>query len=173
MARRMPIFLKCKHRVIGELSAERSKSLSATGTYLETQIKLLQSPSLSQRVVTKLLAQGRPKITEFAGFPLPPPPKASEFETFGCVLIEAMFCGCPVLTTKVGGIPTVVREGEGLFVDVGNIRAMVDCMIAMLDGKHQLDMEKVSRETRRRFSYSTVGLLLHQAHLAATSKQHS
>jgi glycosyltransferase involved in cell wall biosynthesis len=84
-----------------------------------------------------------------------------------------MSCGCPVLTTKVGGIPTVVREGEGLFVDVGNIRAMVDCMIAMLDGKHQLDMEKASRETRRRFSYPAVGLLLHQVHLAATFKQHS
>ena len=46
---------------------------------------------------------------------------------------------------------------------------MVEGMIAMLDGKHQLDMEKVSRGTRRRFSYPAVGLLLYQAHLAASS----
>jgi len=64
-------------------------------------------------------------------------------------------------------------RNEGLFIKVGDIPAMVEGMIAMLDGKHQLDMENVSRETRRRFSYPAVGLLLHQAHLAATSKQHS
>jgi len=93
----------------------------------------------------------------------------SEFETFGCVLIESMACGCPVLTTKVGGIPAVIREDEGLFVEVGDIPAIVDGMVAMLDGAHRLNLEKVTRDTRRRFSYPTIGLLLHQAHLAASS----
>ena len=91
----------------------------------------------------------------------------SEFETFGCVLMEAMACGCPVLTTRVGGIPAVVREGEAIFVEVGNIDQIAAEMIQMLDGTHGINMERVSRETRERFSYEAVGRILHEEHLRA------
>ena len=48
-----------------------------------------------------------------AGFVLP-----SRVETFGCALIEAMSCGCPVLTTRVGGVPAVVPDGDGVFTQI-------------------------------------------------------
>jgi len=91
----------------------------------------------------------------------------SEAETFGCVLMEAMACGCPVLTTRVGGIPAVVREGEGLFVEVGNIDQIQEGMIRLLDGAYGLDTARISRETRERFSHQTVGRILHEEHLRA------
>lgn len=94
---------------------------------------------------------------------------ASDAETFGCVLMEAMACGCPVLTTRIGGIPAVVRDGEGLFVEVGNIDQIAEEMIRLLDGTHGLDMARISRETRERFSHAAVGRLLHQEHLNAAS----
>ena len=93
---------------------------------------------------------------------------ASDAETFGCVLMEAMACGCPVLTTGVGGIPAVVRSGEGLFVEVGNIDQIANGMRQLLDGTHGLDLERISREARTRFSHQTVGQLLHDEHLRAT-----
>lgn len=37
---------------------------------------------------------------------------ASEQESFGLVIVEAMFCGLPVVATRVGGIPHIVVEGE-------------------------------------------------------------
>jgi glycosyltransferase involved in cell wall biosynthesis len=92
---------------------------------------------------------------------------ASEAETFGCVLMEAMACGCPVLTTRVGGIPAVVPEDQGLFFEVGNIDQMAHGMVSLLDGTHGLDMNRISEETRKRFSYETVGRILHDEHIGA------
>jgi glycosyltransferase involved in cell wall biosynthesis len=93
---------------------------------------------------------------------------ASDAETFGCVLMEAMACGCPVLTTRVGGIPAVVRSGEGITVEVGNIEQIAEGMGRLLDESHGLDLDRISHETRERFSRKSVGLILHRAHLEAT-----
>jgi glycosyltransferase involved in cell wall biosynthesis len=94
-----------------------------------------------------------------SGFVLP-----SEAETFGCVLMESMACGCPVLTTRVGGIPAVVREGEGLFAEVGNIEQIAEGMRRLLDNTHGLDLPRISRETTHRFSRMAVGRILHNEH---------
>ncbi len=88
----------------------------------------------------------------------------SSFETFGCVLMEAMACGCPVLTTSVGGVPAVVQENDGIFVDVGDITAIAEGMTRLLNGDHKFDMKRISNQTRDRFSHETVGKLLHQIH---------
>jgi glycosyltransferase involved in cell wall biosynthesis len=44
----------------------------------------------------------------------------SAYEELGSVLVEAMAAGVPVVVTRVGGMPEVVRDGEtGLLVDGG------------------------------------------------------
>src|SRR6185503_16362756 len=41
--------------------------------------------------------------------------------------IEALATGRPVVATRVGGVPDVVREGEdGFLVEVGDVEAMAD-----------------------------------------------
>lgn len=93
----------------------------------------------------------------------------SSAETFGCVLMEAMACGCPVLTTRAGGIPAVVREGEGLFVQVGDTAAIADGMIRMLDGSHGLDTDEIARGVEERFSRPVIAGILHAHHLRAVT----
>lgn len=91
----------------------------------------------------------------------------SSAETFGCALMEAMACGCPVLTTRAGGIPHVARDGEGIFVEVGDIEAIAQGMIALLDGTHGLDTDTIARSVLERFGRPAVGRIIHRYHLAA------
>ena len=53
-------------------------------------------------------------------------------------LLEAMASGLPIVTTNVGGIPYVVKDGEtALFVDAGDARGMADQVLRLL-GDHEL-----------------------------------
>ncbi len=55
-------------------------------------------------------------------------------ETFGMVALEAMSAGRPVIASRIGGLPEVVRDGEtGLLVEPGNARDLVqaiDCLLS-------------------------------------------
>jgi len=51
----------------------------------------------------------------------------SDLESFGLVALEAMACEVPVIATRVGGIPEVVRHGvDGFLYDVGDVKSMAD-----------------------------------------------
>jgi N-acetyl-alpha-D-glucosaminyl L-malate synthase BshA len=57
----------------------------------------------------------------------------SELESFGLVALEAMACEVPVIATRVGGIPEVVRHGvDGFLYDVGDINSMADGCLSIL-----------------------------------------
>jgi glycosyltransferase involved in cell wall biosynthesis len=49
-------------------------------------------------------------------------------ESFGVVYLEAMACGLPIITTKVGGIPEVVGNSAFL-VPPNNPSALADAAI--------------------------------------------
>ncbi len=57
----------------------------------------------------------------------------SENESFGRVLVEAMACGLPVVATRAGGIPEIVRDGEeGLLVRPGSVEEMAEAFLKLL-----------------------------------------
>lgn len=54
-------------------------------------------------------------------------------EPFGMTLTEAMACGRPVVSTRAGGIPEVVQEGEtGLLADPGDPVTLADGLLELL-----------------------------------------
>jgi glycosyltransferase involved in cell wall biosynthesis len=57
----------------------------------------------------------------------------SHFEQMPMVVLEAMVAGCPVVATRVGGVPCMLAGGEcGHVVDVGDEAALAAAMIAVL-----------------------------------------
>ena len=72
----------------------------------------------------------------------------SELESFGLVALEAMACEVPVIATRVGGIPEVVRDGvDGFLYDVGDVQAMADGCLSILGNPKVRDgLGKAARE---------------------------
>ena len=54
----------------------------------------------------------------------------------GCpiVILEAMACGKPVVSSDISGIPIVVKDGEtGLLVGEKNVQALATAIISLLE----------------------------------------
>jgi glycosyltransferase involved in cell wall biosynthesis len=57
----------------------------------------------------------------------------THYDSFPTVLVEAMACGRPVVTTGVGGIPSIVRDGQnGRLVQPGGIADLSTALVQML-----------------------------------------
>lgn len=55
-------------------------------------------------------------------------------EAFGIVFIEAMSCGCPVISNRICAVPEVVGDG-GILVEPGNIKQLAEAMEMILTDK--------------------------------------
>jgi glycosyltransferase involved in cell wall biosynthesis len=72
----------------------------------------------------------------------------SETESFGLAALEAIASEVPVIATRVGGLPEVVKDGEhGFLVPVGDIEAIAERAIELLsDSNLRREMGKRGRE---------------------------
>jgi glycosyltransferase involved in cell wall biosynthesis len=83
---------------------------------------------------------------------------ASESESFGRVLVEAMGSGTPVIATTVGGIPEIVRDGqEGLLFSPGGSEQLANAIKRLLE-EESLRIRLAQAAFRRADSF---GLELH------------
>ena len=57
-------------------------------------------------------------------------------EAFGRVLIEAMSCKKPIIASRIGGIPSIIDDGEnGLLITPGNIEELIDKILFLLQNE--------------------------------------
>lgn len=83
----------------------------------------------------------------------------SSSESFGLSALEALACGVPVIGTRTGGIPEVVRDGEtGVLCAVGDVEGMSDAAISILNdrGRWHAMSTLAAADARERFSLDAI-----------------
>jgi glycosyltransferase involved in cell wall biosynthesis len=93
----------------------------------------------------------------------------SRFENLPCVILEALCCGLPVISTNFGGIPEVVNGENGLLVESGNIQQLTDAMCTMIDGYAGFNRERIAASATALFNYDTVGKMIVEYYSGASS----
>ena len=115
---------------------------------------------LDDRVRFTGLLQGQALANEWAKgdfFVLP-----SHYETGGIVLLEAMACGLPVVATRVGALPEIVNERNGLLVPTDDTEALAEAMERCCGTYTQYDPMGLRNQVVNRYSKEKVGELIHR-----------
>ena len=83
----------------------------------------------------------------------------SRAETFGCVLLEARACGCPVVATRTGGVPELFQPENtfGLLVAPDDEAALAAALTAVLNGSVRFDPDYLRADVEARCTPKAVG----------------
>lgn len=80
----------------------------------------------------------------------------SRIESFGLVLVEAMACGLPVVSTDVGAIPEIIpNKKTGVLIEPENIEELAEQILILLnDNKKRADLAKEGiRRVKENFTW--------------------
>lgn len=80
----------------------------------------------------------------------------SSYETFSCVVAEALCCGLPVIGTKVGVIPDIITRVNGIEI-VGHAE-LPAAMIQVFNNYSFYDSNIISKESADKFNYAVVSI---------------
>jgi glycosyltransferase involved in cell wall biosynthesis len=97
----------------------------------------------------------------------------SNVENLPCVIIEALACGLPVISTNVGGISEVVNEQNGILIERGDEEALFKSMDYMLDHFDEYDPQRLHEYAAEKFSIKVIAskfLKIYQEALTNTRK---
>lgn len=76
---------------------------------------------------------------------------ASDAETFGIVVAEAMACARPVIATRAGGPEYIVERATGVLVPVGSAAAIAEALVALEAGTLVVDVAAARQSIVNRF----------------------
>lgn len=145
-------------RVMKDKDVAYQAVLIGEGMDLEAMKQKAATLNLTDRVRFTGLLQGQALVDELATgdvFVLP-----SHYETGGIVLLEAMACGLPVVATRVGALPEIVNEQNGLLVPDGDVKALAEAMAQCCHTYKDYDAETLRRRVVEHYSKEKVGSLL-------------
>ena len=83
----------------------------------------------------------------------------SRAETFGCVLLEARACGCPVVATRTGGVPElfIPENTFGLLVNPDDEKGLEGALTTVLSNARTFDAASLRADATARCAPGAVG----------------
>jgi glycosyltransferase involved in cell wall biosynthesis len=81
----------------------------------------------------------------------------SLYENMPCVMLEALCTGIPVIATRVGGIPEVIQEDNGILIHAGDENELLEAMKDIIRNYKNYDKRGISNRATVQFSYETIG----------------
>lgn len=138
--------------------------LIGEGMDLEAMKQRASDLKLTDRVRFTGLLQGQTLVDELATgdfFVLP-----SHYETGGIVLLEAMACGLPVVATRVGALPEIVNDSNGIMVKPGDALALAKAMEQCCLTYNNYNSEALRSQIVERYSKEKVGAFIHQLYFS-------
>jgi glycosyltransferase involved in cell wall biosynthesis len=81
----------------------------------------------------------------------------SRYENFPCVIIEALCCGLPVITSDAGGAAEGIDADNGIVVPSGNEPALIEAMDDVINGYSRYNRTKIADGARVLYGYTAIG----------------
>ncbi len=78
---------------------------------------------------------------------------ASDYEIYGMVVLEALYCGCPVISTKTAGPEDMINETNGKIIDNLNISEWSDTIIKSYN---KFDRSLISRNLTAELTWPVI-----------------
>ena len=94
----------------------------------------------------------------------------SRYENLPCIALEALCCGLPVISSRVGGLAEVINDSNGLLVEKENITELVKAMQQMLAGYQQYSRPAIAAAAGALYNYATVGSSIVNAYSSIIKK---
>jgi glycosyltransferase involved in cell wall biosynthesis len=80
----------------------------------------------------------------------------SEHENFPCVIVEALCCGLPVISTNVGGVGEAVNKTNGLLIQEGDINLLVNALQQMMETYQQYNRQQIADAASQKYNMQTI-----------------
>jgi glycosyltransferase involved in cell wall biosynthesis len=77
----------------------------------------------------------------------------SFYESLPCVILEALCCGLPVVSTNVGGVHELIDQNNGILFDDEDLK---DALDSMYNNYYKYDINLISKTAIQKFSYETI-----------------
>ena len=82
----------------------------------------------------------------------------SRFETFGCVIIEALACGTPVIASDIAVLHENIENGrDGLFAKAEDPQALAERLAWLATNRSVFKRDEIAKGCAAKYNYQTVG----------------
>jgi glycosyltransferase involved in cell wall biosynthesis len=80
----------------------------------------------------------------------------SRFENLPCVVLEALCCGLPVISTNVGGLPEVIDNHNGILVQSEDVKELAVAMQQLIQQYAAYNRAAIAQKAAEQFGYEVV-----------------